>query len=121
MPYIDKASRAELQQGRPMAKSGELNYTITLLFLNSELTTTDMIGKLVKAMLGYLDGKPLSYSLINDVIGATVGALMEFAERIGKSYPNENLVLMVLRDFYKTVAVPYETAKRKENGDVGYG
>jgi hypothetical protein len=45
----------------------------------------------------YLEKHELSYATINDILGALEGAKLEF---------------------YRRVAVPYETEKMKENGDV---
>lgn len=82
MPYIQSWRRAELDAGvghKPRSV-GELNYCFTRL------------------ILGYIEGNgPLSYGLINDVLGALEGAKLEF---------------------YRRVAVPYEDGKIAENGDV---
>lgn len=48
-------------------------------------------------IVDYVEEKGLSYQTINDVVGALEGAKMEF---------------------YRRVAVPYETRKCEENGDV---
>lgn len=118
MPYIDEQSKQELANGRLMQKSGELNYTITKLLIAKGLPNTDFIVLLQRAMTNYLKEKPVSYQLFNDVSGAVVNALFEFAERRGMSHPSETLATMVLRDFYKSIVVPYEVLKRTENGDV---
>lgn len=82
MPYIRKADRNRtfcfIADGRALTP-GELNYQFTML---------------AKA---YMDYKGLSYSVINDIVGALEGAKLEF---------------------YRRVAVPYEDQKIKENGDV---
>jgi GTP cyclohydrolase II len=77
MPYIEKQYRREAQQ-TPLTV-GELNYAIT------------------SVILSYLDITPMSYSTINDIIGALEGAKLEF---------------------YRRVAVPYEELKKEQNGDV---
>jgi len=77
MPYIKEGDRSEalLDPRTP----GELNYSFTV-------TAKD-----------YLRLKGLSYTHINDVLGALEGAKLEF---------------------YRRVVVPYEEGKIKENGDV---
>jgi hypothetical protein len=89
MPYIKKERRVELIQydatgmyirTRDMTSSGELNFAITSLVLD------------------YVNGiRPLSYSSINDAIGALECAKLEL---------------------YRRLASPYEDKKIKENGDV---
>lgn len=79
MPYIVESSRKALANGDRPANPGELNYTFTL------------------AISKYIDERGLSYSAINDVVGALEGAKLEF---------------------YRRVAVPYEEEKIKANGDV---
>lgn len=82
MPYIKPEIRDIIEDKlyTPMS-AGELNYLIT------------------KQCLRYLQSKPLSYALINDVIGA-----LECAKQ----------------EFYRRIALPYEIEKIKENGDVYY-
>jgi hypothetical protein len=79
MPYIKTSDRLDLMIGRPPQTAGELNYQITLLLKK------------------YLVDNGLSYSKINDVMGALEGAKLEF---------------------YRRVAAPYEDKKIIENGDV---
>lgn len=85
MPYIKQARRNSFAEmgatgHHPiMVNPGELNYEITL--------------KIKK----YIEGHGLSYSTINDIIGALEGAKLEF---------------------YRRVAAPYEDKKIVENGDV---
>lgn len=82
MPYIQQWRRAELDAGvghKPRSV-GELNYCVTRL------------------ALAYIEANgPLSYQLINDVLGALDGA--------GK-------------EFYRRLAAPYEDGKIATNGDV---
>ncbi len=77
MPYIEKKYRADAQQ--TLLTVGELNYAIT------------------SVIKSYLDITPMSYSTINDILGALEGAKVEF---------------------YRRVAVPYEDKKKEQNGDV---
>jgi len=62
-----------------MANAGELNFILTRI-LNR-----------------YIEQKGLSYSIINDLVGALEGCKLEF---------------------YRRVAVPYEDQKIIDNGDV---
>jgi hypothetical protein len=78
MPYITKERRTHLVAEQPETV-GELNYALT------------------KVMLGYVARKGLSYSALNDCLGAVEGAKLEL---------------------YRRLAVPYEDGKILENGDV---
>lgn len=75
MPYIQQRNRDELQQGREMSNSGELNYTLTLVVKD------------------YLDVKGLSYNTINDIMGALEGCKLEFYRRIAKPYEDSKISL----------------------------
>ena len=77
MPYVDPEVRGPAEFVPETA--GELNYALT------------------KVIQGYMLRTGLSYTIINDVIGALEGAKLEF---------------------YRRVAVPYENKKIAENGDV---
>lgn len=79
MPYLDQAIRASLDDGRKAQKGGELNYLISKLI-------NDFV-----AMRG------LSYSVINEAIGALECAKLEA---------------------YRKVAGNYEDKKEIENGTV---
>ena len=79
MPYISPSSRAHVDRTGPITP-GELNYAITML--------------LVRYLRRHA---PLSYLLINDIIGALDAAKLEFVRRI---------------------VGPYENVKIDENGDV---
>jgi hypothetical protein len=78
MPYIHPDRRAQVRV-TGATSSGELNYEITAIVND------------------YLNAKGLSYSVINDIMGALEGAKVEF---------------------YRRVAVPYEDEKIHINGDV---
>jgi len=80
MPYIPKERRVQVR-GTGAVSTGELNFEITAI-LND-----------------YLNARGLSYSTINDIVGALEGAKMEF---------------------YRRVAAPYEDGAIVRNGDV-YG
>lgn len=80
MPYIKNARREALAARRSAPSNpGELNYVIT------------------DTVIEYLETHGLSYSTINDIMGALEGAKAEF---------------------YRRVAIPYEDDKIKANGDV---
>lgn len=80
MPYINQERRFNLTEGgiEPV-NSGELNYLIT--------TLCDK----------YLNEKGVSYSNMNDIVGALECAKLEF---------------------YRRIAEPYEDVKRLQNGEV---
>ena len=79
MPYIPQNRREEVAHTGEYQTPGELNYEISFL-LNE-----------------YIKQHGLSYSTINDIVGALEGAKLEF---------------------YRRVAAPYEEKKIKDNGDV---
>jgi len=79
MPYLEQGVRASLEDGRLPMTAGELNYTIT------------------KVIDSYIVRKGLSYTNINEVIGALECAKLEA---------------------YRCVAAPYEDHKAKQNGEV---
>lgn len=78
MPYIKPNDRIRVRDMCPQT-AGELNYCISQLYLQ------------------YMQTKGLNYLTINDILGATEGAKLEF---------------------YRRIAVPYEEIKIKENGDI---
>lgn len=77
MPYIHPDQRKELYSRVPIT-TGELNYKITKV-VNEFLT------------------KPLTYSQVNDVVGAMECAKLEL---------------------YRRLAAPHEDQKMAQNGDV---
>lgn len=85
MPYIKQERRDAIfslsttDYDSELRTSGELNYFLTV-------TIND-----------YIQNNGLSYSTINDILGALEGAKLEF---------------------YRRVVAPYENSKIKENGDV---
>jgi hypothetical protein len=83
MPYVEEGVRVAIEPntGRPAATEGELNFQITRLLIK------------------YAEAKGLSYSTINDILGALDGAGKEFYDRVGSTY---------------------EERKLRDNGDVGY-
>lgn len=81
MPYIQKDRRAHLSCYRANLPDtpGELNYVISMLLIR------------------YIEQKGLTYTHLNDCIGALEGAKLEF---------------------YRRTVVPFEESKRAENGDI---
>jgi len=79
MPYLNLAERASLDDGRKALKGGDLNY---------------QFSKLVNDFLAM---KGLSYSAINEAVGALECAKLEL---------------------YRRIAAPYEDKKAIANGEV---
>ena len=65
--------------------------------LDSAKTAGELNYLFTELITQYCEENKLSYQTINDVVGALEGAKLEF---------------------YRRVAVPYETAKIAQNGDV---
>ncbi len=72
MPYIDPKARKELSEGREPETPGELNYKIT---------------RLCDAYIG----PDLSYTAINEVVGALECAKLELYRRLAIGYEDEKL------------------------------
>lgn len=68
MPYLEKAIRASLNDGRKATKGGELNYQIS------------------KLLNDFVAMKQLNYSTINEAIGALECAKLEFYARVARPY-----------------------------------
>lgn len=79
MPYIKPNERRDLDDTMAPSTPGGLNYVLTNI------------------IDGYLTRRGLSYTGVNEVIGALECCKMEL---------------------YRRVAIPYENKKIKENGDV---
>lgn len=79
MPYLTQAERASIDDGRKALKGGDLNY---------------QFSKLVNDFLAM---KGLSYSAINEAVGALECAKLEL---------------------YRRIASPYEDKKAIANGEV---
>lgn len=71
MPYLEKAVRASLEEGRVPGEAGELNYLVT---------------KLCDA---FLMKTGLSYKNINQAIGALECAKLELYRRIASPYEDD--------------------------------
>lgn len=70
MPYIDKAIRSSLEEGRVPTKPGELNY---------------MMSQLIRSYLS-MKGVSLSYTVINDVIGVLECLKLELYRKLAGPY-----------------------------------
>lgn len=79
MPYVDSKRREALNLGEFPQTAGELNYLIT-----------DLVD-------AYIQKQGLSYSAVNEVVGALECAKLEL---------------------YRRIAAPYEDQKATQNGDV---
>jgi hypothetical protein len=79
MPYLEQAIRASLEDGRKATKGGELNYQFS------------------KLANEFINNWGLSYSVINELIGALECCKLEL---------------------YRKVAADYEDSKEVENGTV---
>lgn len=75
MPYLDKAIRASLDDGRKATKGGELNYQVS------------------KLLNDFVAMKGLSYATINEAMGAIESAKLEFYRRIAAPYEDEKVIL----------------------------
>lgn len=75
MPYIEKAVRASLEDGRKPTEAGELNYLITRLCDEFLMKTA------------------MSYKNINQVIGALECAKLELYRRVASPYEDRKLAL----------------------------
>jgi hypothetical protein len=80
MPYLEQGVRASLDEGRKALKPGELNY---------------QFSQLIRSYIAMKNG--LSYTTINDIIGALECQKLEL---------------------YRRLAGPYEDKKAFENGDA---
>lgn len=83
MPYIDALRRRQVYTGDVIETPGELNYVLTAVCMD------------------YLEHRQraegMSYTHLNDIVGALESAKLEF---------------------YRRVVVPYEDKKCADNGDV---
>lgn len=68
MPYLDKAVRASLDDGRKALKGGELNYQMS------------------KLLNDFVQMKGISYATINEAMGAIESAKQEFYRRVAAPY-----------------------------------
>ena len=124
MPYIKQSLRKRLDSGelRP-ATPGELNYEITkgIVKVLAGMESARFKQRTLELCRKYVtDAGTLRYQVINDVVGAIDGAKMEFICRTDQPFNSDVITaLNQARDeFYAEVAVPYETKKCAENGDV---
>lgn len=71
MPYLDKAVRASLDDGRKATKGGELNYQVS------------------KLLNDFVAMKGLSYATVNEFIGALECAKLEAYRRLAAPYEDQ--------------------------------
>ena len=72
MPYIPPKARADIiHDGRPPTTAGELNFAITNLITR------------------YAGRRPLSYDVINEVVGVLECAKLELYRRLAAPYEDE--------------------------------
>jgi hypothetical protein len=115
MPYIKQEDRSRVDGGN-IQTSGELNYAVTRLLLGH---TSDFAYDLAVLLQDYIKTNGLSYSKINDCLGALEGAKLEFRRRTDTwSNPELQTLDNIKKEFYDNVAAPYEDTKIKLNGDV---
>ena len=118
MPYLPAEIKVLLDEGAPILVShpGALNYLLTKECLQWPSAWLEM--RLARVIRHYMDQQPLSYHLINDVMGALECCRREFERREGM-VTRVDMALRVAQDvIYETIAVPYEIEAIKRNGDV---
>lgn len=132
MPYIVQDRRKPLLEGAVPEHTGELNFLFTNIFIDcfNKRKMEGMETRLWNAIYKFMGTKELRYAMINDIVGAYVGAQLEFFTRIIPTVDEEDYELAdYLAEFddqstdflvkvYGTIATPYEKKKIKENGDV---
>jgi len=74
MPYLEKAIRESLDDGRKATKGGDLNY---------------QFSKLVNDFLAM---KGLSYSAINEAVGALECCKLELYARVARPYEDKKVI-----------------------------
>ena len=89
MPYIKQARRDELAHG--------LERILNLIKRDTFLSTGDLNYIITRIIVAYLRSHPLSYHLLNSIVGVLECAKTEFERR---------------------VVEPYEREKLRDNGDV---
>lgn len=140
MPYIERPAREALDSRERMpASPGELNYQVTVAFLRALaefesgetriLPYVQLEQDTMRTCREYLTHvtatQKLRYQHINDVMGVLACARQEFlrrgtTRRVATFDNFAKVLAAVSADFYAEVAVPYETAKIAENGDLPY-
>lgn len=121
MPYIPQDRRTEvLEHGAETV--GELNFLLShaiSLYRRKEITRKQMARAMKVSVYDFVTSQALSYQVVNDVLGAILGASLEY---VRLCRPASQRVVRTLsdlsHDFYVDVAVPYEDQKRELNGGV---
>lgn len=120
MPYIDPAFRDALNTGKRPVNAGELNYNLTRI-IKSGMVHAELVEALAQECFRYLGDEP-RYGTYNDVIGAIVCCLHEYARRhpaegdVQDDWADEVRGAILGRIFARLD--PYEDKKRLANGDV---
>lgn len=120
MPYVDQATKDELDHGeRTAATPGELTYIVTAHLLSLDHYDPYLEVAIKQEVADFLKNKSHSYALLSSVVGCLECARREFLRRRPASSVVSHFVLTkVLDDFYATVIGPYEDEKINQNGDV---
>ena len=119
MPYITKTARQIIEEGGVIQTGGELNYAFTReiakhLGYGKEELTVGLMNR-IDEFVG-VHGK--SYTTFNTVLGALVGANLEYIRRMGPNNRVSDTFADVVAEFYGQIVGPYEDEKIKQNGDV---
>lgn len=124
MPYIAKEKRAPLLRGEGYpTNAGELNFVLTSWVLSKRAHNTSLTvsQELYDIASQYLRREPLSYSRINEVVGALTCAGYEWRRRVGvRRDMLAGVFDRAAELIYEHFAIPYEESKIKENGDLPY-
>jgi hypothetical protein len=123
MPYITQDRREALMTGAGNANTpGELNFCFTVFMIEAHKRNTYAgVGEaLDKITRRYIADKGLTYSNINDVIGAFAGAAMEYKRRDPRAHFPPLFLEAAMHGFYAEYAAPYEDVKIIANGDLPY-
>jgi hypothetical protein len=124
MPYIAQDRREALmsQEGGYAVTPGELNFCFTVIAIAAQKTRKwhgvgDALNSIARR---YIADKGLTYTNINDVIGAFAGAAMEYRRRDVRAHYPPLLLEAAMHGFYEEFAAPYEDVKIISNGDISY-
>lgn len=111
MPYITKAARIELSEGREPQTTGELNYLIC-----KTAHSGGQINDIFRVIKKYKPNELTSYAKLNDIMGALDGARRELMRR--HKQMSARTVEYVQSDFYRETVAPFEELAINWNGDI---
>jgi hypothetical protein len=124
MPYIEKLRREAVDAGAPPLNAGELNYVLTQTILHNERLgnpPTEVASALWLIGAQYIQQFGHRYQNMNDVIGALMGAALEYHRRTNDTRARVmTIACMAIQQFYQATVAPYEGLKIAENGDIDY-